>query len=325
VFSGYGFNKSHATAYAMIGYYCNWLKVHYPVIFWTVAFQWANDKKIPQFVTEIHKTGHIKIIPPNINISGAEFIPDYNNDTISWNLLQIKNISTTTLDAIIEERNSGGKFFTVEEFFTRVGKSKANKRVVTNLIVSGAFDIIYSIKQPKQRIKIIKEYFEARGEEIPIQFTTASTKHNYFWSIMQKQISGLGDVDFEHLAKEFSIFKDSSTPYYSPEVFSNEKSKGKTCIVAGWIGNDFIERLSKNGKFGIIPLNNNDETITVQCWSDTWIIPKKDEKNPFINLRDDIIGSEGRILVMKGKISRYKDTNYLNPIASEKGKSYEIF
>ncbi|MCK9544982.1 MAG: DNA polymerase III subunit alpha, partial [Novosphingobium sp.] len=93
-FASYGFNKSHAVAYAITGYISQYLKVHYPIEFWITAFTFVpegrKDEKIPAYISEIHQTGDIKLKPVDINKSGNGFSGDFDNNSIYWSLNSVK-------------------------------------------------------------------------------------------------------------------------------------------------------------------------------------------------------------------------------------------
>ena len=90
VTSGYLFNKSHAAAYADLGYRTMYLKVKYPMQFWETSFSYASEDKIAGYIAEINKTGDIKITPPEINTSDVNFKADFGNNSIRWSISSIK-------------------------------------------------------------------------------------------------------------------------------------------------------------------------------------------------------------------------------------------
>ena len=86
----YLFNASHATAYAITAYTGAWLKANYPTAFYTVALQWADDKEIPALMSEMEQCSSAMIVPPDVNVSEAQFFTDYATDEIFWSLTRIK-------------------------------------------------------------------------------------------------------------------------------------------------------------------------------------------------------------------------------------------
>lgn len=138
-FANYGFNKSHAAGYAIISYQTAYLKAHYPVQFLTASINSEiNDTdKINQFIQEAKKL-NIKILPPDINKSGAFFSVEGKN--IRFGLAAIKNVGLSAVNAIIEERNNNGEFRDVFNFVERCNERLINKRLLEGLFKVGAFD-----------------------------------------------------------------------------------------------------------------------------------------------------------------------------------------
>jgi DNA polymerase-3 subunit alpha len=136
-FGGYGFNKSHSAAYALIAYQTAWLKAHYPVEFMAslLSSEMGNTDAVLKFITEC-RNHKIKIQPPDINESMHHFI--VRDGEIRFGLLAIKNVGEGAVDAIIEARKEG-KYVSLFDFCERADLRRVNKRVVENLIKCGAF------------------------------------------------------------------------------------------------------------------------------------------------------------------------------------------
>lgn len=137
-FAGYGFNKSHSTAYALIAYHTAYLKANYPKEFMAalVSFETDNPDKLTQYLQEINDMG-IVTLPPNINHSNIDF--SVVEDKILFGLKGIKNIGETALENIFEERKKK-HFVDLLDFCIRVDLRVVNKRVIENLIGTGALD-----------------------------------------------------------------------------------------------------------------------------------------------------------------------------------------
>ncbi len=138
-FGGYGFNKSHSVAYAMIAYWTAYLKAHYPVQFMAALLtedMGSQDKTIKN-IAECKEMG-IPILPPDINESQVNFAVV--GDGIRFGLAAVKNVGVKAVEAIVDEREKRGPFTSLMDFCRRVDKSKVNKRVLEGLIQCGAFD-----------------------------------------------------------------------------------------------------------------------------------------------------------------------------------------
>jgi DNA polymerase III subunit alpha len=140
-FAGYGFNKSHAAAYAVVSYQTAWLKTHYPVEFLVAAMNLdiEDTTKLGAYVQEAKRLG-IVVQAPDINRSYANFAIE--NGEILYALGAVKNVGVKAMEKIVDIRNQGGKFENVFDVFERVGPRNLNKRAVENLAKVGAFDLI---------------------------------------------------------------------------------------------------------------------------------------------------------------------------------------
>ncbi|PIQ86034.1 MAG: DNA polymerase III subunit alpha [Candidatus Omnitrophica bacterium CG11_big_fil_rev_8_21_14_0_20_45_26] len=139
-FSGYGFNKSHSTAYAYISYQTAYLKANYPVEFMTALLTSEKDNtdKIVRYIDESKRLG-IVVEPPSVNASFAEFTAEGN--TISFGLSAVKNVGTSAVESIIATRKADGTFKSPFDFVERVDLRLCNRKVLESLIKCGAFDI----------------------------------------------------------------------------------------------------------------------------------------------------------------------------------------
>lgn len=140
-FGGYGFNKSHSAAYAMICYQTAYLKARFPVEFMAslLTLDMGNQDKTIKNIAECRTMG-IPILPPDINESQSSFAVV--GDNIRFGLGAVKNVGLKAVEGIIEERQKNGPFRDLLDFCERIEGSKVNKRVMEELIQCGAFDFI---------------------------------------------------------------------------------------------------------------------------------------------------------------------------------------
>lgn len=139
-FAGYGFNKSHSAAYALVSYQTLWLKAHYPAEFMAAVMtaDMDNTEKIVGLVDECWRMG-LKILPPDIN-SGLYHFHVNDDGAIVYGIGAIKGVGEGPVEAIIAARNQGGYFHNLFELCARADSKKLNRRVLEKLIMSGAFD-----------------------------------------------------------------------------------------------------------------------------------------------------------------------------------------
>ncbi len=137
-FSGYGFNKSHSVAYALVAYQTAWLKAHYPVEFMAALLSSVMETKdkVPFYIDECRLRG-IKILGPDVNDSCADF--SVKDGAIRFGLAAIRQVGGPAIQAIIEERGKNGPYTSLESFCRRVDLTQVNRRVLENLIWAGAF------------------------------------------------------------------------------------------------------------------------------------------------------------------------------------------
>ncbi|MEE4352634.1 MAG: DNA polymerase III subunit alpha [Desulfatiglans sp.] len=138
-FGGYGFNKSHSAAYALIAYQTAYLKAHYPVQFMAalLTLDMGNQDKTIKNIAECRSMG-IEILPPDVNESQSDF--SVVEGKIRFGLAAVKNVGLKAVESVIEERDKNGPFNDLFDFCERLDSSKVNRRVLESLIQCGAFD-----------------------------------------------------------------------------------------------------------------------------------------------------------------------------------------
>ncbi len=138
-FAGYGFNKSHAAAYAVVTYQTAYLKAHYPIEFMAALLtsEMGNTDKVVRYINECRELS-IKVLPPDVNESVKDF--SVTQDGIRFGLAAIKNVGEGAIEAIIAARDEGGRYTSFFDFCHRVDSRKINKRALECLVKAGAFD-----------------------------------------------------------------------------------------------------------------------------------------------------------------------------------------
>jgi DNA polymerase III subunit alpha len=139
-FAGYGFNKSHSAAYALVSYQTLWLKAHYPAAFMAAVLSADMDStdKVVIMIDECRSIG-LKVSPPHVNHSEYKFTVA-GQDTVIYGLGAIKGVGESAIESILEERSREGVFQDLFEFCRRIDLRKANRRVLESLIRAGAMD-----------------------------------------------------------------------------------------------------------------------------------------------------------------------------------------
>ncbi|GAA4739618.1 DNA polymerase III subunit alpha [Sphingomonas daechungensis] len=140
-FAGYGFNKSHAAAYALVAYHTGWLKAHHRPEFYaaSMSFDIALTDKLALFVEDMRR-GEIECLPPCINASEAAFSVE--NGKVRYALGALKGVGEKAMEALVTEREMNGPFKSLDDFAERIDPRLLNRRQIESLAASGAFDAI---------------------------------------------------------------------------------------------------------------------------------------------------------------------------------------
>ncbi|MEO1488189.1 MAG: DNA polymerase III subunit alpha [Pseudomonadota bacterium] len=146
-FAGYGFNKSHAAAYALLSYQTAWMKAHYPEEFYaaSMCFDLHQSEKLSLFVDDARRypvEGGVLILPPDINASQARFTVEQIDEGygVRYALAGIRNVGEKAMEMIVAERASAGPFQSLKDLFERMPQGAMNRRQLEGLICAGALD-----------------------------------------------------------------------------------------------------------------------------------------------------------------------------------------
>ncbi len=232
-FAEYGFNKSHAAAYAVIAYQTAYLKAHYPHEFFvaSMSMELSNQKKLSEFYEELKRL-NIKVIRPDINKSLADFSSDGKN--FYYALGAIKNVGFDAISNVINERKKKGNFKNLIDFISRVNPKDINKLQLEGLVQAGAFDNLIDNRQSmfKSIPNIIlksKNIFENKSANQKNLFANNDEEEIDFiqniddWIIdvkLSKEFETLGFYISDHPLNQYkSIFKQYNITTY--ENFQN--------------------------------------------------------------------------------------------------------
>lgn len=310
-FGLYAFNKSHAAAYAINAYNSLWLKVHYPLEFWSVALSRASKDDFPRYINEMNQTEGIEIKPVNINKSDVGIVGDKKSNSVYWALNATQQVGEKAQEQIIKERNANGEYFSLEEFVDRHSfkGSSVNKSTVENLIYSGAFDEmdetrefsnIFSAREymlgkyrEKNRIKIDRE-----KDEYSVAFSKNKIGKDWWWLLQQKNKSGFAFFDYKKLVEEYLRPKAKTAEYYDVDDLQNyDGSTYKMAMVGGYVL-EVEEKESKTGAFASLLLENNYKFLRVVIFPADYM-----DKEEYIQ------SCKKNILLLTGKVSfdRFKE------------------
>jgi DNA polymerase-3 subunit alpha len=141
-FAGYGFNKSHAAAYALVSYQTAWLKANAPVEFFaaSMSLDLSNTDRLAVFYQDARRFG-VKVCSPDINRSGADF--EVEEGEVLYALGAVRNVGLQAMEHVVQVRRAGGAFRDLFDFLERIDPKAVNKRAFENLVRAGAFDCLH--------------------------------------------------------------------------------------------------------------------------------------------------------------------------------------
>ena len=175
-FAGYGFNKSHSCAYALLAYQTAWLKSHYPVEFMAALLtsETGNTEKVVKYIHEAKGMG-ITVLPPDVNTSDVDFTPV--GEQIRFGMRAIKNVGENTVRGILEAREKLGRFHSLFQLCDSVDPRLLNRRVLESLVKAGALD---SFGARRAQLYAVIDRAMERGQKL--QRDRASSQHALFGS-----------------------------------------------------------------------------------------------------------------------------------------------
>ena len=322
--ASYLFNQSHATAYGLTGYIGAWLKVHYPIAFYTVLLKWVDKDKLPTLMNEMREIGNATITQPDINISGVDFVTNFQTNEIYWSLSRIKQIGAKQAKYIVDDRELFGQYTSLEHFIKRIFKKKftendeklpeaercpVNSRSVKHLIMAGAFDHVEGISSVMERYGLIVKASELLGFEVSeSQFPDELKDKHYFWSQQQIDIAGIGAIDYKRIYDNVDKPNAVKKYHYSDlREFTNDLPDKYTASICATIA-EIDEKTYKDKRtgetkhFGKVMLQQNTDMMQLVIWNDAWIDCKKNFKDK----RGSIV-----VAVVQVKYSDYDEKNIL--------------
>lgn len=283
-FGGYGFNKSHSAAYALVAYQTAYLKSHYPVEFMAALLNsfLSSTDQVVKLINEC-KEKSIDILPPDVNASNKDFTVV--NARIRFGLGAVKNVGEAAIEVILNARSEEGPFKSIHDFCLRMDTQRVNRRVIEQLIKCGAFDSVHA-----GRSQVMAALDDAMEKAQVMQKDRQSGQINMFDLLKPKEKTGghaLPEVpewdsrttlQFE---KESLGFYISGHPldFFADQVSSlcsadsqavREKREGSEVVVCGMVS--VIKELTtkKGDRMAFLLLEDKEGTLEVVAFSDTF-------------------------------------------------------
>ncbi|MGB9791610.1 MAG: DNA polymerase III subunit alpha [Thermacetogeniaceae bacterium] len=311
-FAGYGFNKSHSAAYALIAYQTAYLKAHYPVAFMAALLTSVrnNSEKVASYIQECRRMG-IKILPPDVNESMENFTVV--GDSIRFGLAAVKNVGEEAVAAIIEARRKGGPFTSLDDFCQRVDLRQVNKRVIESLILCGAFDSLKAHRS--QLMAVLEDCIETaqasrreQGEQLdgqvslfdlleggeqahPVQRTLPDIPEYSQQELLAREKEYLGFYVSGHPLTSYSeLLASRTTP-----IADVSKYKDGDRLTLGGIITSLQRRTSKRGEGVVIRFALEDLTGSIEVT----LLPASVKKDLTFLQEDAVVLVEGRLAVQE--------------------------
>lgn len=284
-FAGYGFNKSHSAAYALVTFYTSYLKKYYPSEFMAalLTLEKDNTDKVVKYVDEVKRLG-LDLFPPDINKSDLVFSAKKIEDkeVVMFGMGAIKGAGDVAINSILKARNEGGLFADLPDFISRIDGSKVNKRVIESLTKAGAFDGFgYSRQALLNQIEKIVEtvgkaavakkmatgsLFGDSDELTKIDIELEHLPEFEAKDILELEKASLGFYVSGHPLDEYREQLDKINYTLSSQI--DELEDGSQALFVGKIEN-ITERISKKGnKFGIATIMDFHGNIELMLFED---------------------------------------------------------
>jgi DNA polymerase-3 subunit alpha len=286
-FAGYGFNKSHAAAYAVIAYQTAYIKANYPVEFIAASmnFEMNATDKLAQFKQEANKLG-IAILPPDINASQVEFSVETQENqvlAVRYALSAIKNVGAQAMQAIVTEREAHGAFTSIHDLMQRVDVHVLNRRQMEHLIMAGCFDSLHANR--RQLFDSLESLMHVANSATQDRHSSQSSLFSVGEALVQtrQELKAISDwPSVERLQKEFTAigFYLSEHPLSAYQAPLKQLAITPACDLAKRLGSKYQPiklagvvmgikfKVSAKGRFAFLLLSDASETYEVSIFDE---------------------------------------------------------
>jgi DNA polymerase-3 subunit alpha len=303
-FAGYGFNKSHAAAYALLSYHTAYLKAHHPAAFMAANMSLAMDDtdKIKILVEDAIDVCKLQLLPPDINRSDYRFIPvgepGKKATQIRYGLGAVKGSGQNAIEAIIAARQSGGPFKDLFDFVKRVDKKQINRRTIEALIRAGAMDcfgvdrgiliasVNYAMECAEQAEASANQVSLFGGDDsdlvAPPEYAKVSP-----WSEKQRLTEEKAALGFYLSGHLFNAYAEEARKFARSKLSSLEPSR-EPRLLAGIIS-AVRTQMTQRGKMVIVTLDDGTATVDVTVFNDLY------DPNRHLFKEDEFLAVQGRV------------------------------
>jgi len=315
MFAGYGFNKSHSAAYALVAYQTAYLKAHFPAAFMaaTLSSDLDNTEKVSTFYADTLQQ-NVRVLLPDVNSSGYRFAP-VDEQTIAYGLGAIKGTGEAAINCLVAAREKGGAFKDLFDFCRRVDKRVLNRRTVEALIKAGAFDSINdnraalmasvdaALASADQQARAANQnslFGDDEADAVLIVQTADVPRWSLREQLVQEKISlgiYLGGHPYQEYAEELSNFIKLKLSDLTPQLVGKSngggygggqgKSRGVAVLIAGIVAAIRIQQ-TRRGRMAVITLDDGAGQTELTVFNEIY-----EANRPWI--------IEDELLVVRGK------------------------
>ncbi len=310
-FAGYGFNKSHSAAYALVSYQTAWLKTHYPSAFAasTLSADMDATDKVRNFYEDAVANG-LEVLAPDINLSDYRFVP-IDGKRIRYGLGAIKGTGESAIATIIQAREEGGQFNDLFDFCRRVDRRVVNRRVIEALVRAGAFDALNPNRaqlfnavglamewgDTVQRNAAQDSLFGAAMSEVPPGLPDASE-----WPLKEKLVQEKGALGFYFSGHPFDAYRQDLVGIVDKGL--NQLTPQQQPV---WMAGTVLAvrtQMTRRGKMAFVLLDDGKGQIDVAVFNEKF------------EARRDLL-KEDALLIVQGKVSHDDYSGGLRVTADE--------
>ena len=276
-FAGYGFNKSHAAAYALIAFQTAYLKAHYPSEFMaaTLSSDMDDTDKV-HLLFEDSIANHIPVLPPDINLSVYRFIP-VNGKVIRYGLGAVKGTGESAIKVIARERDQAGPYTDLFDFCQRVDKRVVNRRVLESLIRAGTFDSInthragllasvgIALESAEQTSRAANQVSLFSGDDVALE--KPSLVNVPQWGEKERLQNEKMALGFYLSGHPFNIYADELKKFVSTRL-DRLSPQREPQLLAGIVYSIRIQMTKRGKKMGVIVLDDGKSRVELVVYSE---------------------------------------------------------
>ncbi|PPC95286.1 MAG: DNA polymerase III subunit alpha [Methylotenera sp.] len=295
-FAGYGFNKSHAAAYALVAYHTAYLKAHYPAAFLaaTMSADMNNTDSVHIFYNDC-APNQVEVLPPDVNLSEFKFTP-ISNKQILYGLGAVKGTGWAAIEVILQARRQDGPFKDLFDFCNRLDLRKVNRRVIESLIRAGAFDRLAPSRSAllagvALAISAAEQKSANSGQNSLFGEAADSAVHVLpnvpAWTEQQRLLEEKAALGFYFSGHPYWAYQKDLSPFINTTL-ANLSPKEQPQLLAGIVAGVRV-RMTARGKMAIVGIDDGTTRVEVVVGSELL------NQSQHLLKEDQLIIVEGRV------------------------------